>query len=80
MSKNEKVTQEYLSEQLSLEQQRLTACQENLQVHKEILASVMGNDQEALKRAAKHIDSLTNTIKKKDETIDQYLAQILVYK
>ena len=41
MHKNEKVTIEYLSKQLSLEKQRLSQCQENLNIHKEILQSVI---------------------------------------
>lgn len=43
MNKNERTTKEFLNEQLIIEKQRLEACQENLRVHKEILASVMMN-------------------------------------
>lgn len=58
MSKNESATKEFLSQQLWIERERLVACQENLQIHKELLHAMMGGQGNALQKAHAQIDKL----------------------
>lgn len=60
MNKNERVTKEYLTEQLALEKSRLENWMENLRIHKEILQTLtMDSSKQALNIATKNIERLT---------------------
>lgn len=59
MSKMDGMTREFLQDQISIEKQRLQACQENLNVHKQILQSLMTGDTRALSLSLENVERLT---------------------